>query len=121
MREMEDLTVDDLTTARVLVLERDLDRIRVLRNEYQDGIEDFLEEFQHLVEDENVLLRWRGEVPAIGREVKEHANRLRTKMEYLNPTSRFSEMEKSGNSREGSQGSGAKFSGAAKAQCCQGE
>ena len=94
VREMEDLTVDDLTTARVLVLERDLDRIRLLRNEYQDGIEDFLEEFQHLVEDENVLLRWRGEVPAIGREVKEHANRLRTKMEYLNPTSRFSEMEK---------------------------
>ena len=34
VQEMNDLTEEDITTSRITVLERDLDRIRDIRNEY---------------------------------------------------------------------------------------
>jgi len=43
VREMEDFTEEDVTTSRITVLERDLDRIKELRNQYQDGVEDFID------------------------------------------------------------------------------
>ena len=93
VREMDEFTEEDVTTSRVTVLERDLDRIKEMKNEYQDGVEDFLEEYNELVDDVSVLVRWRADVSAIGREVKEHANRIRAKKESLSPTSQLSEME----------------------------
>ena len=66
-----------------------------MRNEYQDGVEDFLEEFENQYEyDQNVLDRFRDEPARVSRLVKAHANRLRTRKEYLYPTPRLSDMER---------------------------
>ena len=94
VREMNDLSEEDLSTSRITVLERDLDRIRDLRNQYQDGIEDFLDEYRDIINDPSVEQQWMNEVTDIGRLVKDHANRLRTKKEQLHPTVFFSEAEK---------------------------
>ena len=44
-RAVADFTEDDLLTHRINVMERDLDRIRDLRDDYQDGLEVFLDKY----------------------------------------------------------------------------
>ena len=66
LREINEFNEDQLTSARILHLDRDLEQIRELKNEYQDGVEDFLEEYESIIEDLNVLARWRGEPSYVG-------------------------------------------------------
>ena len=61
--EMEDLTESDVSTSRVHRVELDLADIKTLRNQYQDGVLDFIEEFKsELEEDPIVLQEWRADV-----------------------------------------------------------
>ena len=96
VREMEDFTEEDVVTSRVTVLERDLDRIKELRNQYQDGVEDFIDEYQEYLraDPNNSLDNWQRDVKVIGLEVKAHANKIRSKKESLVPTSIMSDSEK---------------------------
>ena len=96
VREMDDFTEEDVTTSRITVLERDLDRIKELRNQYQDGVEDFIDEYCSYLEGDpaNPLDKWKRDVKAIGLEVKAHADKIRSKKESLVPTSILSDVEK---------------------------
>ena len=67
--EMNDLTEDDLTTLRITVLERDIDRMRDIRNQYQDGIEDFLEEYNDVINNPAVEQQRMNEVTDIGPKI----------------------------------------------------
>jgi len=46
---MKDFTEEDVTTSRITVLESDLDRLKELRNQYQNGVEDFIDEYYQRV------------------------------------------------------------------------
>ena len=96
IREMDDFTEDDVSTSRITVLERDLDRIKDLRDEYQEGVDDFIDEFSEALSGDanNPLDRWKADIRVIGKEVKAHADRIRSRKEELQPTSQLSEMEK---------------------------
>ena len=84
MLEMEDFTEDDVSTSRVSRLEIDLADIKSLRNQYQDGVLDFIEEYKsELEEDPTVLSEWRADVSAVGLIVKRHADKIRTRKESL--------------------------------------
>ena len=96
VRELEDFTEDDVTTSRISVLERDLDRIKDLRNEYQDGVEDFLDEFEDALADDpsGALDKWRRDLRVIGQEVKSHADKIRSKQQSLESGAGMSELQK---------------------------
>ena len=44
LRELKELSEDQLTSARILHLDRDLEQIRELKN----GVEDFLEDYESI-------------------------------------------------------------------------
>jgi hypothetical protein len=93
--EMEDLTESDVSTSRVHRLELDLADIKTLRNQYQDGVLDFIEEYKsELEEDPIVLQEWRADVSAVGLIVKRHADTIRTKKESLFPSPQLSDMDR---------------------------
>ena len=94
LREIDDFPKEQLSTARILVLESELDKIRSLRNDYQDIVEDFVEEFEHEFDDPTVLARYRAEPAAVGKLVRDHANMLRAHKETLMPTPGLSDMDR---------------------------
>ena len=94
LREIDDFPNEQLSTARILVLESELDKIRSLRNDYQDIVEDFVEEFEHEFDDPTVLARYRAEPAAVGKLVRDHANMLRAHKETLMPTPGLSDMDR---------------------------
>ena len=86
LREMSEFSVDDVCASRVPDLASDLAEIKRQKNEYQDAVEDFVEEYTGRLDDETVIEDWKKEVKDIGRRVKNHAKEIRDRREYLFPT-----------------------------------
>ena len=93
VRRMEEFTVGDINTSRITVMERDLDRIAEMKDDYQDGVLDFIEKFGDIIEDVTVLDRWERDVHLIAQEVKTHADTIRTRAAQVTTTSRTSDNE----------------------------
>ena len=79
VRRMDEFVEDDINTSRISVMERDLDRISDMKDNYQDGVEDFIDRYRDIIDEPSVLVRWTQDVSAIGQEVKAHADKIRTK------------------------------------------
>ena len=86
IREMDEFTEDDVCSSRLPVLERDLSEIKKLKNEYQDHVEDYIENYKDLIEDTEGLERWKSDIKEVGKMVKIHARKIRDKKESLFPT-----------------------------------
>ena len=80
MRELDDFTEDDVCASRLPVLETDLAEIKKLRNQYQDNVEDYMEKYSNMIDDQEGLEKWRRDVIQVGRDVKNHARRIRDRM-----------------------------------------
>ena len=93
VREINEFTVDDVCASRLPVLEKDLSDIKKLKNEYQDLIEDYID--QYIKESDSELCdRWRNEITIVGKLVKDHARLIRDKKEELFPTQLLSAVDK---------------------------
>ena len=86
LREMDEFSVDDVCTSRLPDLASDLAEIKRQKNEYQDAVDDFVEEYSGRLDDETVIDDWKREVKDIGRRVKQHAKEIRDRREQLFPT-----------------------------------
>ena len=84
LRQVEDFTEDDVMN-RLSVVERELDRIRDIRDEYQDGVEEFIDVYkEHMENDPNrTLENWRRDISEVGAIVKQHAHKIREKKTTL--------------------------------------
>ena len=78
VEEMKTISEDFIST-RTPKTEIYLDKIKELKNAYQDKIEDFVEEFIEVLKNPHVLDEWTQEVKDIARIVKRHANKIRTR------------------------------------------
>ena len=96
-RAMEiSLTTDLVTLQRVPVIEEELASIKVMRDDYQDAIEDYLLDFSsELEQDPAEAERFRQDITTAGRKVEHHANEIRAKKESLCPTPQLSQMDRS--------------------------
>ena len=75
---MREFGENDLTTSRIIVMEADLARIRDLKDNYQDAIEVFLDNFADFIGSEAVNT-WNKELSDVGEVVKAHADKIRTR------------------------------------------
>ena len=81
-RELEkemDRISEGFISSNWLEVESYLDHIRKLKNNYQDDIEDFVEQYIEVLEIPNVLDEWTKEVMDIANIVKRHADKIRTR------------------------------------------
>ena len=90
VREMDEFLEEDVCASRIPVLERDLGEIKRMKNAYQDGVQDFLDQYTDLVDDPSVLDRWKTDVIEIGNDVKNHAKKIRDRREVLFPSVQLS-------------------------------
>ena len=88
LREVEDLSVDDVCPSRIPLLEGELADIKKLKNEYQDGVEDLIEEYEGRVDNESVLDKWKKDLVDVKKRVKNHARDIRDR-KALFPTGQF--------------------------------
>ena len=77
VRMMNEFTEADINTSRITVMERDLDRIREMKDDYQDGVDDFIDKYRGNTDDDSVLERWSEDITLIGDKVKIHADKIR--------------------------------------------
>ena len=75
---MREFGENDLTTSRIIVMEADLARIRDLKDNYQDAIEVFLDNFADFIGSEAVNT-WNKELSDVGEVVKAHADKIPTR------------------------------------------
>ena len=75
---MSEFLVEHINTSRIKVVEPELAGIKVMKDDYQDTIELYLDRFSHIMT-VNTRESWRREVTAIGLAVISHADRIRTK------------------------------------------
>ena len=75
---MSEFPVDRINTSRIQVMEPELTGIKVMKDDYQDAIELYLDKFSHLMTGRTIE-SWRREVTAIGLAVISHADRIRTR------------------------------------------
>ena len=93
-RELMDLTEEDVCSSRVHLLEGELGEIKKLKNTYLNGVEDFIERYQHSMHDPRMIERFKVDIPVVGREVKEHAGKIRDKKEALFPINQLTASER---------------------------
>ena len=77
-KEMEVISPDFIST-RLSEVETYLDQVKVLKNAYQDEVEDFVDKYIEVLENPHVLDEWTKEVREIAEVVKKHAHLIRTK------------------------------------------
>ena len=77
-RHMREFVEDDINTSRIKVMEADLARIRDMKDDYQDAIEVFLDMFSDTM-GSRAVDTWNREVSVVGKEVKVHADKIRTR------------------------------------------
>ena len=77
-RQMSEFLVEHINTSRIKVVEPELAGIKVMKDDYQDTIELYLDRFSHIMT-VNTRESWRREVTAIGPAVISHADRIRTR------------------------------------------
>ena len=95
LREVDDLTEDDVAAVGKEDVLTALENIKVLRNEYQNKVEDFLEDFDsELQQDPPVKAGWKNDIRVVGRIVKDHAMNIRAKKESVWPTATLSDIDK---------------------------
>lgn len=68
------------------MVERDLEKIKVMKNHYQDSVEDFIEKYEDNVVDSRGLDGWREDVLTVGQLARQHAKQIRLKKEQVCPT-----------------------------------
>ena len=91
---IEELTEDDVDTVSVYTVDRDLDRILQKRDDFRNGVRDFLEDYnEHLeIAAQNT---WKAAISTLNTEVKNHAKNIRTKAHSICPPSKpMSEFER---------------------------
>ena len=95
LREVDDLTEDDVAAVGKEDVLTALENIKALRNEYQNKVEDFLEDFDsELQQDPPVKAGWKNDIRIVGRIVKDHAMHIRAKKESVWPTATLSDIDK---------------------------
>ena len=95
LREVDDLTEDDVAAVGKEDVLTALENIKALRNEYQNKVEDFLEDFDsELQQDPPVKAGWKNDIRIVGRIVKDHAMNIRSKKESVWPTATLSDIDK---------------------------
>ena len=85
IREMSEFEPDDVCASRLQVIESELAAIKKSKNDYQDSVEDFVEEYTGRLDDPSILESWKKDVVDIGKKVKSHAKSIRDKREELFP------------------------------------
>ena len=83
MKEFSDKDVTSQTLSRV---EIEIDRIRKMKIDYQNMIEDFVEKWANTAVNGSVFESWTEEVENVADEVKSYVLRLTVKKEALTPT-----------------------------------
>ena len=91
---ISDLEEEDIDDIRVPTVEGDLKEIQRERDEYRSGVEDFLEDFSDEI-DTAAKVTWQNSISSLNKEVKDHARRIRVKVNEVCPPMRpLSEFEK---------------------------
>ena len=85
IREMSEFEPDDVCASRLPVIESELAAIKKSKNDYQDSVEDFVEEYTGRLDEPSILDSWKKDVVDIGKKVKSHAKSIRDKREELFP------------------------------------
>ena len=75
---MSEFPVEHSNTSKIQVLEPELDGITIMKDDYQDAIELYLDRLSHIMT-VNTRESWRREVTANGLAVISHADRIRTR------------------------------------------
>ena len=78
-KEIERIS-EDFISSHYIETKSYLDHIRELRNNYQDEIGDFVENYTVVLQDPSVLYAWTKEVKDIASVVKKHANVIWTRV-----------------------------------------
>ena len=67
-------------------MERDLQAIKTMKNDYQDLVEEFLSKYDGGSFEDSILDQWRADITAVAIIVREHATKIRLKKESICPT-----------------------------------
>ena len=68
--------------------------LKKLKNTYLNGVEDFIERYKHSMHDPRMIERFKVDISVVGREVKEHAGKIRDKKEALFPINQLTASER---------------------------
>ena len=91
---ISDLEEDDIDDIQVPTVEGDLKEIQRERDDYRSGVEDLLEDFSDEL-DNAAKGSWQASVSSLNKEVKDHAKKIRAKVNEVCPPMRpLSEFEK---------------------------
>ena len=91
---ISDLEEGDIDDIQVPTVEGDLKEIQRERDDYRSGVEDFLEDFSNEL-DTAAKASWQASVTSLNKEVKDHAKKIRAKVNEVCPPMRpLSEFEK---------------------------
>ena len=89
-RQMSEFPVEHINTSRIRVMEPELTGIKIMKDDYQDKIELYLDKFSHIMT-VHTIESWRREVTAIGLAVIDHADRIRTRAAQVTAVSSFND------------------------------
>ena len=90
--DIEEFTEDDIDLARIPTVERDLDRILEKRNEFRNGVRDFLEDYGEHIET-SAQATWRNSITALNAAVKTHAKKIKAKVHEICPPKPLTQFE----------------------------
>ena len=78
-RQRSEFVENDINTSRITIMEADLARIRDMKDDYQDAVEEFLDTFSTTIGVGSIIETWTQEISAVSEDVKRHADRIRTR------------------------------------------
>ena len=91
---ISDLVEEDVDSIRIQTVDRDLEKIQEERDNYRSSVEDLLEDFAEEL-DTAARTTWHDSIASLNRDVKEHARKIRTKVNEVFPPMRpLTEFEK---------------------------